>query len=52
MGVIGTSDLNNYKGTHFDEKDVKYKCHKTGAHFKFNEMFAKLSRIDKMLRIT
>ena len=38
-------DLNNYKGIYFDDENEKYQCPETGAHFKFDDLYARLERI-------
>lgn len=38
-------DLNNYKGIYFDDENEKYQCPVTGAHFKFEDLGARLERI-------
>ena len=38
-------DLNNYKGIYFDDENEKYQCPETGAHFKFEDLYARMERI-------
>ena len=38
-------DLNNYKGIYFDDDNEKYQCPETGAHFKFEDLCARMERI-------
>ena len=38
-------DLNNYKGIYFDDENEKYQCPETGAHFKFEDLCARMEQI-------
>jgi len=38
-------DLNNYKGIYFDDENEKYQCPTTGAHFKFEDLCARMEHI-------
>ena len=37
--------MNNYKGIYFDDDNEKYTCPVTGAHFKFEDLYARIERI-------
>lgn len=38
-------NLNNYKGIYFDDDNEKYTCPKTGAHFRYDEMWRLLEKV-------
>ena len=38
-------DLHNYKGIYFEDENEKYQCPVTGAHFKFDDLCARMERI-------
>ena len=38
-------DLNNYKGIYFEDENEKYQCPTTGAHFKFEDLCARMDHI-------
>eukprot|EP00826_Nyctotherus_ovalis_P051646 TRINITY_DN6462_c0_g1_i1.p2 TRINITY_DN6462_c0_g1~~TRINITY_DN6462_c0_g1_i1.p2 ORF type:complete len:235 (+),score=26.30 TRINITY_DN6462_c0_g1_i1:100-804(+) len=40
-------DLNNYKGEHYDSQREKYQDPITGAHFRYKEVYNKLSAIQR-----
>lgn len=47
---LDPADLNNYKGMFYnDEPGQKYQDPETGAHFEYNEMCARLKRLQKEL---
>lgn len=37
--------MNNYKGIYFDQDTEKYTCPRTGAHFRFDELWKYLDHI-------